>query len=518
MAGKNRPHSGLKSKGNVGIFMKDRYETWKQGIIRRLPLMVFVYCLCQPVLDVATYWQEQMGITNAFTVIFRMGLLCGSVGLGFVLSDRKRLYWLTGLVLGGYLAGHIWSCMQAGYVSPFGDLSNMLRIMMLPLTTVCFVTFIRRNEKCVRPVIGGMAVNMGVILLVMLLSRLTGTDPYTYPNKGLGVRGWFYVTSVQSAILAMLAPVAIGWSLTKWKGRAVPVLLVAAGSLGGLYLYGTRLAYVSAVVIGIGMAVCLLLIDRKRWRQSLTLAMAAVLIAVLLPVSPMLRNQKAVAGNFERKQAAFDAVAAAPDGADEQQRMDALADAYRLFVPGLMDRFGAERTLQAFHYSQDVDVVGNNRTAKLKFCDLLMEDSPDSAKWFGINRSRMAQEALHTDVLSGKQEKTLTWYDPENDFHGIYYLCGGVGLGLMIAFIAYFALRALGSMCVDFKRVFSVDFAAVGISCCCAVVHCYFSASILRFNSASVYLAMLLAVMWFLSNTGRTPRKTAPDGDKIQIS
>ena len=93
--------------------MKDRYETWKQGIVRHLPLMVFVYCLCQPVLDVATYWQEQMGITNAFTVIFRMGLLCGSVGLGFVLSDRKRLYWLTGLVLGGYLAGHIWSCMQA---------------------------------------------------------------------------------------------------------------------------------------------------------------------------------------------------------------------------------------------------------------------------------------------------------------------------------------------------------------------------------------------------------------------
>ena len=195
-----------------------------------------------------------------------------------------------------------------------------------------------------------------------------------------------------------------------------------------------------------------------------------------------------------------------------------MEDAYRLFLPGLMDRFGAERTMQIYDYSQNVDQVGNQRLMRLNFCRLLMEDSPDSAKWFGINRSRMAQEALHTDVLSGKQEKTLTWYDPENDFHGIYYLCGGVGLGLMIAFIAYFALRALGSMCVDFKRVFSVDFAAVGISCCCAVVHCYFSASILRFNSASVYLAMLLAVMWFLSNTGRTPRKTAPDGDKIQIS
>ena len=498
--------------------MKDRYETWKQGIVRRLPLMVFVYCLCQPVLDVATYWQEQMGITNAFTVIFRMGLLCGSVGLGFVLSDRKRLYWLTGLVLGGYLAGHIWSCMQAGYVSPFGDLSNMLRIMMLPLTTVCFVTFIRRNGKCVRAVIGGMAVNMGIILLVMLLSRLTGTDPYTYPNKGLGVRGWFYFANTQSAIMGMIAPVTIGLALTKWKDRTLPVLLAAAGSLGGLFLLGTRLAFASAVAAGAGMAVCLLLIDRKRWRQSLALGAVTAMVIVLLPVSPMVRNQKAVAGNFEIKQAAFDAAAAVPDGADEQQRMDAMEDAYRLFLPGLMDRFGAERTMQIYDYSQNVDQVGNQRLMRLNFCRLLMEDSPDSAKWFGINRSRMAQEALHTDVLTGKQEKTLTWYDPENDFHGIYYLCGGVGLGLMIAFIASFALRALGSMCVDFKRVFSVDFAAVGISCCCAVVHCYFSASILRFNSASVYLAMLLAVMWFLSNTGRTPRKTPPDGDKIQIS
>lgn len=497
--------------------MKEKYGAFRQAVMEKLPLLVFVYCLCQPVLDVATYWQETLAVSNAFTVIVRMGLLCGSVGLGFVLSDRKRLYGLTGLVLGGFLAGHVWSCMQAGYVSPFGDLSNMLRIMLLPLTTLCFVTFVRQNEKCVRAVLGGMAVNMGIILLVMLLSRLTGTDPCTYPNKGLGVRGWFYFANTQSAIMGMIAPVTIGWALNKWKDKPLPVLLAAGACLGGLFLLGTRLAFASAAAAGAGMAVCLLLIDRKRWRQSLALGAVTVVVIVLLPVSPMARNQKAVAGNFEIKQAAFDAAAAVPEGADERQRMDALADAYRLFVPGLMDRFGAERTMQRYGYCEDVDQVGNRRLMRLNFCRLLMEDSPDSAKWFGINRSRMAQEALETDVLTGQQERSVTWYDPENDFHGIYYLCGGVGLGLMIAFIAYFALRALGSLCADFKRVFTVDFAAVGIGCCCAVAHCYFTASILRFNSASVYLAMLLAVLWKLSKPGEKGEKPGSHG-KIQIS
>lgn len=487
--------------------MKNKNLPSKQNLIQYLPVMVFIYCVCQPLMDVATFWQEQLHISNALTVVLRMGLLCGSVLVGFILSDRKRYYYLMGLVLGGFLTGHIWSCVQAGYDQPLGDLSNMVRIYLLPLTTLCFCTFLRQNGRVVRAIRDGMLVNLGIVIVVMILSRLTGTDPYTYPNKELGVRGWFYFANTQSAIMAMIVPVAIGWALIKWEKQIVPVAVVAALSMGALFALGTRLAFISFVAAGVGMAVCLVLIDRRRWRQSLAIGLVTVAFAVMLPVSPMVRNQKAVAGNFDIKQSVFDEAAAVPDGASEEQGREALADAYQLFLPGLISRFGEERTLQAYNYSEDVDVVGSQRLMRLTFCRLLLEDSPESAKWFGMSRSRMSEKAVHTDVLTGETKEQVTWYDPENDFHAIFYLCGGVGLAMMLIFIGFFAARALRAMVMDFKHQFTVDFAALSIGACCAVAHCYFTASILRFNSASVYLAMILAALWYLSRRERSAKR-----------
>ncbi len=487
--------------------MKDENSKIRQNLIRYLPVMVFIYCVCQPLMDVATYWQEYLQITNTLTVVLRMGLLCGSVVLGFILSDRKRYYWLTALILGGFLVGHIWSCIQAGYNQPFGDLSNMIRIYFLPLTTLCFCTFLRQNGRVVRAIREGLMVNLGIIIIVMILSRLTGTDPYTYPNKALGVRGWFYFANTQSAIMAMIVPVAIGWALMKWEKQVLPVVVVSMLSLGALFALGTRLAFFSFVAAGMGMAVCLVLIDRKRWRQSVAIGVVTVAFAVMLPISPMVRNQKAVAVNFEIKQSAFDEAAAVADNATEQERKEALGHAYQLFLPGLISRFGEERTLQAYNYSEDVDVVGSQRLMRLTFCRLLLQDSPESAKWFGVSRSRMSEKALHTDVLTGETKEQVVWYDPENDFHAIFYLCGGIGLAMMLAFIGFFAAQALLAMARDFKHQFTVDFAALSIGACCAVAHCYFTASILRFNSASVYLAIILAALWDLSRRERSAKR-----------
>lgn len=433
----------------------------KQKIISWLPMLVLLYCISQPLLDVATYWQERLEISNALTVVLRMGLLCGSVALGFALSERKRYYWLMGGVLGAFLAGHVWACLQAGYVRPFGDLSNMVRIYLLPLTALCFCTFLKRNDRVFPALLRGIVVNLGIILVVMLLSRLTGTDPYTYPNKALGVRGWFYFANTQSAILGMIVPIAMGWAMTQWQEKPIRIALVSALGMGALFLLGTRLAYASLIAAGIGMAVCAVMIDRNKWRQGLMLLGITVVFAAMFPISPMVRNQQAVAGNFQIKQSVFDKAAAVEENATEQERKEALSEAYQLFLPGMISRFGVDRTLDAYHDSRDVDVVGSQRLMRLTFCKLLMEDAPASSRWFGLNRSLMSEKAVHTDVLTGKAEETVTWYDPENDFHAIYYLTGGVGLALMIGFIGFFALTAFGAMVLDFRRIFTVNFAGL---------------------------------------------------------
>ena len=503
-----RDHHALPEMRNVGVSLKNKFDNRKQDLIRLLPGIVFVFCLAQPLLDVAGFWQGELGIKTVFTTLIRFGCFAGAALIGFLLTDRKRIYWLLAGVMALFAGLRSWALMEAGYSFPAEDLMNLLEFYMLPVYTLAFCTFARKNPRVVRAIAAGLAADLAIVAAVMVLSRLTGTDPYTYPNKQLGVQGWFLYGNPQSAILSMLVPVSMGWALEKWQGKVLPVAgVVLVGELA-LYFLGTRLSTMAMAASGVGVAVCLLLIDRKRWRQAAAITLVTVVLTALIPFSPMVENQSRQADNFDLKQQAFDEVAMTDDeNADEQTKLDRLVEAYRLYVPGLVTRFGGERTLEAYNYTTDVNVVGARRTMRLTFCRLLREDSPASAKWFGMDITRMKVQGVDLNWSTGEMEDMVTSFDPENDFHAVYYLYGAVGLALILGFFVYFAGSALLAVFLDFKRHFTVTFAALAIGCCCAAAHCVFTASILRFSNSAAYLSLLLAGLWSLSRRERSAKR-----------
>ena len=87
----------------------------------------------------------------------------------------------------------------------------------------------------------------------------------------------------------------------------------------------------------------------------------------------------------------------------------------------------------------------------------------------------------------------------ENDLHGIYFLTGVVGLCLMGAFLLYFGVYALIAVIKDPKRKFNLEMCAFTGAYVLSLIHAYFTASVLRRNNASIYLAMVLAGMWYLA-------------------
>lgn len=493
---------------NVGVSLKSKFENRKQELIRFLPGMVFVFCILQPLLDVAGYWQGELGVKTVITTLIRFGCFGGAALIGFVLTDRKWIYWAAAGVMALFAGVRSWALLEAGYSFPMEDLMNLFELYMLPVYTLAFCTFALKNPRVVRAIAAGFAADLAIVAAVMVLSRLTGTDPYTYPNKQLGVQGWFLYGNPQSAILSMLVPVSMGWALEKWQKKVLPVAAVVLVGELALYFLGTRLSCMAMVASGVGMAVCLLFIDGQRWRQSAAIGLVTVVLTCLIPFSPMVENQSRQADNFDLKQQAFDEIAMTEDEtADEQTRIQRLVEAYELYVPGLVTRFGGERTLQAYNYSTDVDVVGARRTMRLTFCRLLREDSPESAKWFGMDITRMKVEGVDLNWSTGEREYMVTSFDPENDFHAVYYLYGGVGLALILVFFLHFAGSALYAMFRDFRRHFTVTFAALAISCCCAVAHCVFTASILRFSNSTAYLALLLGGLWSLSRRERSAKR-----------
>ena len=520
--------------------MLKQRDFWKQAVTARLPMLILIYCILQPILDVIGYWQMMLKYGNTLTLAIRMLLLAGSVMLGFLLSDRKRYYFITAGVLLGLTAMHVIANLPGGYVEPVTDLVNLLRIYLMPLTVLCFITFLRRGgDKAFHAMKTGMLINILIIVAVELLSVITGTDRETYRHEHIGVLGWFYWANSQSAILSMMAPIVICWALDRWRDKLLPVALFTVAAEMTLYFFGTRLTYGAMVATGFGVAACLLLADRTRWKQSAVILLITVLFLAAYPVSPMAHRLRAVNQMTEKgeQRISDQEITPLPDDMIPTETVDPenpaprpndpnapnlsnedwkkMERVYKSYLYGMVQRFGAERVMALYDYTLDASILGNWRTEKISFCILLMEDEPVLCRFFGANLMDMREF-----VIAGtRNEETGVWedayinYDVENDFHGIYFLLGIVGLVLMIVFLLYFGIVALYRVCRDFRTYFTVDMIGFAGAYLFGLLHAYFTVSVLRRNNASVYMALVLVGLWYLSGKKETagqPASTDP--------
>lgn len=471
----------------------------RQRMTARLPLVVFILCLIQPFMDVLSFWLERAGISNAVTLALRCCVLIFIVALGFLLTDRRRYYWAVLAVLGVFTLCHVLVCSRGGYLDPVKDLTNLIRIYQLPLTTLAFITYLRRRPECLDAIRRGFFWCLVVIAAVEVLSVITGTNPYTYPTKGVGVLGWFYVPSAQSAILSMLVPVAIVYVMEKKNFDPRFTLAAAAGGLGILYLFATRLTFAALLGTGAGLAFSLMLVGkmqkRPTGRAAVVLLVCTVLAAASLPIAPVSQNRSATGYFQDLKQQGIDELVAKDDTAaaaagltGEERRLASLRTAYEIYLPGLVERYGLERTIRLYDYSTDAGVLASARTRKLNYCRLLLEDRPEY-RLFGAELGEMSYKG--------------EIYDVENDFHGLYMLCGGVGLALLAAFLGWFILRIARTLLRDFKGRFTMTAAGFGLALICALAHAYFTAGVLRRPNAAFYLAAVLAAVYGLTQKNK---------------
>ena len=113
---------------------------------------------------------------------------------------------------------------------------------------------------------------------------------------------------------------------------------------------------------------------------------------------------------------------------------------------------------------------------------MLLDEQPVTSRLFGMELGRMAFDG--------------EIYDVENDFHGICFLYGWVGLAMMVAFIGYFLYLIVKCLIKDFRKYFTVEAGAFGIGLCLCLVYAYFTAGVLRRPNASIYMSVLLAAVY----------------------
>lgn len=505
--------------------MNMRQRQPKQWLCDHLPQLLLGLILLQPVLDILSFWQDQAGMDNGLTLMLRFAMLLIVALIGFYLSERKMIYVALAAVLAGFGLCHCAAVIQVdlmtlpeegevtGLRMLLSDLANYVRVAQIPVFTLCFITFLKRSgEAGFRAIQRGFLIALLVIAAVEAVSVLTGTNPFTYPNKSLGVLGWFYFANSQSAILSVLVPVSI-MAVIRRKGKnLLPQVLICLVGFGVLFFFGTRLTFAAIFATAVGLAFTLAVADRRKKGAIAVLLVCAGLCLAMFQYSPMYQNQSRVGSSFDQKQARIDAmiegdsVWAAQYGGEGDVLYERcrLVGAYHFYAGDLVEKYGLARVVEIYDYSTNAHVVADVRLAKRNFCTLMMEDSPLLSRLFGLELGDLCYGAGN--------------YDLENDFHGIYVLFGLVGLALLAAFFLYFVGLILWALLKDAKKYYTPEAGAYGVAFVMSMLHAFATAGLLRRPNASFYLSVVLAVIFYLvlirryEEKNKTGRETAKAG------
>ncbi len=435
-------------------------------------------------MDIGSYILTVCGLGNSISSALRLIVLAATVTFAMSYARNKRIFYFTFAVLSVFTALHVF--FISFYTVPTtADIVNLIRIFSLPLTAISVYAVLDYDETAIHALFRAVSAALAVIIAVMLISALTGTDPHTYSGKKLGTLGWFSNTNSQSAILSSATPFAIAYTMTK-KRTAVPTVTFVC--FASLYFIGTRLAY--AAVFGISLAFLAAVMIMKHHGKitvpPIVFLTAFVIALLLLPFSPMAKNRRQVAGNADKKTALT----------NELYELGSAEEVYDQLLGGLTDRFGFDTVYDAYGASHDPSLLTDARHKKITFSRLLLREYP-LCRFFGLDYTFMTHNGEN--------------FDAENDFHGIFFLCGGFGLLMLILFLLSASLPLLFCVlrCPD---KLTPQTSAALISFSCSIAHAYFTAGVLRRPNASFYLAATLAAMFYLYKNQKKEESPCPNG------
>lgn len=470
-----------------------------------LPKTIIIICILQPVLDVISFFSEQYNISNYITLILRFSLLAFVFISAFALSERKKVYYITVTVLAVFTLLHIISCYLSVYNNPLQDLTNLIRIYQMPVYVLCFYTFLFTNKSSFDALKYGIVSVVIIIAAIEIVSVITNTNPYTYENKGIGIIGWFYDSSAQSAVLSTLVPIFLSFFIAKFKDRLIYIIPAVVLSVLLLFMYATRLAYISLIMTLAGLCIALIITDRTSIKSILTLAVACVLVICSIPFSPMQKNQELVSENAVIKQEKINELIAVQEkllnSNSENYKAQRLEAAYTYYMGGMIERFGIDAVAEEYGYSEKASDICDVRRMKNTYCSMLIEEQGVFSLLFGAELADMSHNG---DI-----------YDVENDLHGIFYLCGISGLILLLLFFLYFAFIIIKKLLFGFKEFFTVETVGFGIALIANLMHIYATCGVLRRPSSSIYLSIILAIFLFIT---RSSKKGNGDGTEIKVN
>lgn len=474
-----------------------------------------IFCLitAQPVLDALAYFTQNAVVTPSgvirLVIMFALPLY-----LLITMEDKRRII-VPMAVIGIFCAAHVLNCMRVGYISMVSDVKYMISVAQMPVLTICFILLIRDEETKKQAVYGVLAAAV-LYTVFLLLSVITGSNTPTYLKSGLGLSGWV-IPSNRSAVSVILTifcafglyyAVSTDKKLFQWTIPPAATLLLIANGTSACYL----------ALFGILAAFSFyLLLEPKikgtklRWRTVAFFCALMAASAALYPLTPEVRNDKyeEMFANKYRMRADFEMGRTGIDvsgmSIDEMLSNEAVREKiYKIYrmslnysAPQLLKDFGYERVMEKYDYSLDTDYLGDVRRMKRVYAELTFEDCDTPTRFLGFDSTRMSRDS---DIL-----------DLENDWHALFYYYGYVGFTLYIAFILYFIFLIIRALIKDFRGSYTPLNFTLMLSLVLLLGLAQFSGAVLRRPNVSIYMSLVLALIYYQTVTAFNNRKGAEE-------
>lgn len=508
-----------------------KLKTFKTALENKLPAILLGLIAIQPPMDVFSYFLGLRG-SNGLSTLLRTAVLGVVALLGFLLSERKRIYIGFYAVVAVFWLAHMLNCWRLGYISVVQDIGSLLRLLNFPLFAMTFITILRGRPQLRKTVFLGTAVAFGEILLFTLLPWILGRPVYTYAEIFVGMLGWFAIPSAQSAILVLVAPLVIFAAYRSKKYLVYPLAVFLTVAI--LFVTGTKLDFYSIFILT-GAYIFLFILNlglKKSIRYVAPLLVMLALTVAWRNNCPMawreMMSDYAQSIYNSRIQDSLDGASSSGDNSQSQggltparklehrrrvmQGIYSNDGVYGWRTRDLNERFGVYNVMDVYKYSDMPGILSDARKAKQNYAKLVWEEKDFPTRLLGFEY----QEFILKDNI----------YDLENDFPGVFYNVGYLGFALYLAFIAVFfwqvfralagdiqtavleagpgARNRLGGLGHGIRNFLGIEMGAVGITFLLAVIAAQISGNVLRRPNVTIYFALAAACLFSL--TGERPR------------
>ncbi len=473
---------------------------------------LLILIAAQPVLDVLAYWTNNTH--SSWAGYIRLAIMVALPLVMLVRLEKKKHFLVCMLIIGTFCVLHILNCFRVGYIDPVRDISYMARVAQMPVLTVCFV-YALRDERMKNQAVRAMEIAAGLVLLALVLAIVTGTENVTY-GQGLGVSGWVIDNNrcANSIILVTLACFAMYYACmsgNKIVNAVVPTIVCAV-----FISNGTKACYFGIFAVFLGFAAFMILnrfINKTEMKKLLLVVLAALSIgsAVAYPYTPRAKVEALQASAVALKDQDELVRILSEKGYDvqsmtvEEKLSDPIVrevfEAYYTklmwhVIPEMFDRFGVERIMREYDMTTSASKLIDVRLMKRTYARMIWSETDMLTKLTGFEVSEIHDPA----------------YDPENDWPALFYYYGYLGFGLYIAFILYFVWKLMKCVCRDFRGSFNLLNFTLLICLVLQLSLAEFSGALLRRPNVSVYLSVVLALIYY--RTVRAPAALGGNADE----